>query len=221
MHIGLIGGIGPAATDFYHRGLIARAARAGVSLDLTIAHADTPKLIANLAANDQEAQSDVYRQLTQRLAQAGAECVAVTSIGGHFCIERFEPISPLPVVNILSTVQAEVRARGLKRVGVLGAKTVMATGMYGKLEGVETVAPEGAALDTVHDAYVALAASGRPTQALRTVFFEAGARLVRDAGAEAVLLGGTDLNAAFEGEACGFPLVDCADIHVDALAQRL
>ena len=33
MHIGLIGGIGPAATDFYHRGLIERHHAANIPLD--------------------------------------------------------------------------------------------------------------------------------------------------------------------------------------------
>jgi aspartate racemase len=35
MHIGLIVGIGPAATDYYYRQLIAAAARAGKDLELT------------------------------------------------------------------------------------------------------------------------------------------------------------------------------------------
>ena len=51
MHIGLIGGIGPAATDFYYRGLIGKAAERKIDLDLTIAHADSPTLLANMAAN--------------------------------------------------------------------------------------------------------------------------------------------------------------------------
>jgi aspartate/glutamate racemase len=44
MHIGLIGGIGPAATDFYSRRLMSRLANKGVPLGLTIVHADTPTL---------------------------------------------------------------------------------------------------------------------------------------------------------------------------------
>ena len=44
MHIGLIGGIGPAATEYYYRGLIARHTRSGTALDLTIAHADVREL---------------------------------------------------------------------------------------------------------------------------------------------------------------------------------
>ena len=37
MHAGLIGGIGPAATDYYYRGLIRIMAARGLPLDLTLA----------------------------------------------------------------------------------------------------------------------------------------------------------------------------------------
>lgn len=45
MHIGLIGGIGPAATDFYYRRLIAAFAARAQPLEVTIVHADTPTLL--------------------------------------------------------------------------------------------------------------------------------------------------------------------------------
>ena len=51
MQIGLIGGIGPAATDFYYRRLIATFAAQKTPLELTIAHADTPTLLGNLGRN--------------------------------------------------------------------------------------------------------------------------------------------------------------------------
>jgi aspartate racemase len=51
MHIGLIGGIGPAATDFYYRRLISTFASKKAALELTIVHADTPTLLGNLASN--------------------------------------------------------------------------------------------------------------------------------------------------------------------------
>lgn len=221
MHIGLIGGIGPAATDFYYQGLINRAAARGVDMDLTIAHADSPTLLANLAAGDTSAQSAIYMRLTERLKRAGAECVAITSISGHFPIDVFEAESPLPVIDMMATLRNYLAASGLKRVGIMGTKPVMASAMYGKLGDLEVLAPAGNALDRVHEAYVTLALSGRPSDALREVFFEEGAALVTDHGAEAVLLGGTDLNVAFEGHAPGFALIDCADIHTDEIAKRL
>ena len=48
MHIGLIGGIGPAATDFYYRGLVDRHRAADIPLDCTIAHADVREMSRNL-----------------------------------------------------------------------------------------------------------------------------------------------------------------------------
>lgn len=38
-HIGLIGGIGPAATDYYYRRIIAPYAESDLDLELTIIHA--------------------------------------------------------------------------------------------------------------------------------------------------------------------------------------
>ena len=37
---------------------------------------------------------------------------------------------------------------------------------------------------------------------------------------EAVILAGTDHYLAFEGQECGFPVIDCAEIHIDALYRR-
>jgi aspartate racemase len=59
MHIGLIGGIGPGATDFYYRRLISTFARKNATLELTIVHADTPTLMSNLARNDTVAQTTI------------------------------------------------------------------------------------------------------------------------------------------------------------------
>jgi aspartate racemase len=39
--------------------------------------------LSNLASNDAAAQVIIYTRLTNRLAAAGAECVVVTTIGGH------------------------------------------------------------------------------------------------------------------------------------------
>ena len=110
MHIGLIVGIGPAATDYYYRSLIGRMAAAHSDLELTMAHADTPTLLANQAAEDTQGQVAIYDHLTRRLQAAGACCVAVTSIAGHFCIEAFERVSSLPVINLLSVVNDGVQA---------------------------------------------------------------------------------------------------------------
>jgi aspartate racemase len=219
MHIGLIGGIGPAATDFYYRHLIATYANRNAPLELTIVHADTPTLLGNLASNNSSAQTAIYMRLSRRLVAAGAELVAVTSIAGHFCIEDFKAVSPLPVVDLILEVNEAIEARGLKRIGILGTRTVMETRLYGRITAVEILPPSGADLDDVHQAYVSMATSGKVTEDQRSLFNAVGHRLIREQGAQAIMLGGTDLALVFAENSAGFPLVDCARIHADAIAR--
>jgi len=220
MHIGLIGGIGPAATDFYYRRLIAAFAARLTPLELTIAHADTPTLLRHLAANDRVAQVAIYARLGARLAAAGAECVVVTSIAGHFCIAEFEGVSPLPVINLVSAVTRAIEARRLSRVGVLGTRTVMASRLYGQVASADLIAPLGPDLDAVHDAYVSMAAAGTATDAQRAVFDTAARRLLNEARVEAILLGGTDLALVYREGETAFPIVDGASLHVEAIVER-
>jgi len=218
MHIGLIVGIGPAATDYYYRYLISALGRAGRDLDLTMAHADTRTLLRNQSEGNVEAQVDIYRHLTERLQRSGIERIAVTSIAGHFCIAAFKEVSPVPVIDLLDAVKVEVRRRGFKRVGLLGTRVVMETRFYGVLDDVEVIAP--ANLLEVHEAYVSMASEVIATPGHREVFMRAGNVLASTHGCEAIMLAGTDLALVFgKGTDAGFDTVDCAGIHAAAIAE--
>jgi len=185
-------------------------------------HADTPTLLANQAAGNSVGQVALYDHLTRRLKAAGARSVAVTSIAGHFCIENFNAVSVLPVIDLLSVVRSAVLDRGYTRVGLLGTRGVMTSQLYGALEAVEVVAPLGADLDAVHEEYVTVASTATCTDEQRRFFFDAGRSLVVEQGADAILMAGTDLALAFNGFDPGYPVVDCADAHVQAiLAEAL
>ena len=221
MQIGLIGGIGPAATDYYYRSLIAEFASRQEMLDLTIVHADTPTLLDNLERNDIEAQVAIYSRLADRLVSSGAECVVVTSIAGHFCIDTFKEISPLHVVDMLTEVNEAIKARKLDRVGILGTRTVMETRFYSGISTAEVIPPSGKTLDNVHSAYAEMAASGSVTSSQRTVFDSACKQLFKEAEVDAIMLGGTDLALVYDERQTDFPLVDCAAIHVKAVVRTV
>jgi aspartate racemase len=219
MHIGLIGGIGPAATDHYYRGLIEGCAAAGRRLELTMAHADVREMVANLAQDRRDAQAATFLPLVQRLQAAGAQAVAVTSMGGHFCIRELEAQSPLPVINVLDALDAAIAARRLATVGLIGNRTVMDSRAYGRINTAQVLLPDEPEREAVHRAYRDMAIPGRVTPAQREIFFAAG-RALTARGAEAIILGGTDLFLAFDGMDCGFATLDSARVHVDAILAR-
>lgn len=216
MHIGLIGGIGPAATVSYYQRMTAAMRALGQPLDLTIVQADVDTLLANNTAGDAQAQARVYAGLIDRLKAAGAECAAITSLGGHFCFNETVPLAALPLVSAVAPLDAFFARQGIGTVGLLGTGVVMRTQLYGQLAHTRALVP-----DTVEEtgkAYTDMAVAGHCSEAERRYFIAAGQALI-DRGAEAVVLAGTDLNLAFDGRDVGYRVVDALDVHVDVLVR--
>ncbi len=219
LHIGLIGGIGVAATVVYYQRLTAAVAALGAPLELTIVQADVQELIRNNLSDNRVAQAEVYARLIDRLAAAGCDCAAITSLGGHFCFEETVARSTLPLVSAVAPLDDYFAAEGLRRVGLLGTRVVMRTRLYGQLVRTEAVALD-AETEALGQRYQDMAVAGRCTDEDRAAFFDAGQRMVRDLGAEAIVLAGTDLNLAFDGaQDPGYRVIDALDVHVDLLAR--
>ena len=140
-HVGLIGGIGPAATEFYYRSLVKKHAAAGTKMELTIVHADTVELIANFKRGANMEQAKTFLKFTERLRAAGCDAVAVTSMAGHFCIEELIDISPLPVLNAIPAVDARFAHDGIQTVGLMGTNGVMASKLYGGIKNADVLGP--------------------------------------------------------------------------------
>lgn len=217
MHIGLIGGIGPAATVVYYQRLCAAMAARGARLELTIVQADIHELIRNNLADRREEQAAVYAALIQRLKAAGAECAAITSLGGHFCFDETLARSALPLVSAVEPLDDFFAAKGIGTVGLLGTRVVMRTRLYGQLRKTRAIALEDE-IESLGQRYQEMAVAGVCSPADRATFLEAGQKLV-DQGAEAVVLAGTDLNLAFDGQETPYRVVDALDVHVALLAD--
>lgn len=219
LHIGLIGGIGVAATVVYYQRLTAEVARRDGTVNLTIAHTpDIQVLIRNNLADRRAEQAAEYAPLIDRLKAAGCDCAAITSLGGHFCFEETKAVSSLPLVSAVEPLDDFFVREGIGRIGLLGTRVVMRTKLYGQLARTEAVALEDE-IDTLGQAYQEMAVAGLCTEAQRALFLDAGRRMVEKQGAEAVVLAGTDLNLAFDGQDPGYRVIDALDVHVAVLAD--
>ena len=219
MHIGLIGGIGPAATVVYYQRLVARMRDLGAPLNLTIAHTpDIQVLIRNNLADRREEQAREYAPLIDRLKAAGCDCAAITSLGGHFCFAETQAISSLPLVSAVEPLDDHFATQGIRRIGLLGTRVVMRTRLYGQLARTEAVALDDE-IETLGQTYQDIAVAGACREDQRALFLDAGARMINDLGAEAIVLAGTDLNLAFDGQDPGYPVIDALNVHVAVLAD--
>ncbi|MEI5665195.1 aspartate/glutamate racemase family protein [Bosea sp. CCNWLW174] len=218
MHIGLIGGIGVAATVVYYQRLTAAAAARGVPrLDLTIVHGEIHELIRNNLADRKAEQAQAFLPLVARLKDAGCDCAALSSLGAHFCFDELAALSPLPLVSAVTPLDAYFVEQGIKRVGLLGTRVVMRTRLYGQLAHTEALALDDE-IETLGQAYQEVAVAGTCSASQQDLFLDAGRRMIA-AGADAIVLAGTDLNLAFDGQDPGYRVVDALDVHVALLAD--
>lgn len=144
--------------------------------------------------------------------------MALTSMGAHFCIASLMPMSSLPLISALPALEEYFSAMNLARVGILGTLAVMGSKLYG-LAGVEVVTVPEADQHEVHAHYTGMATAGSATEEQRMFFEQAALELVNEQGAEAVVLGGTDLFLAFAKPSYPYHVVDCALVHAEAIVR--
>lgn len=219
MHIGLIGGIGPAATVFYYERIVQAFAAVGKTPELTIAHTSALALSQNVAAGQALKQAAEFNRVTGQLAAAGATSVVITSMGGHFCAKEFSEVSPIPIIDGPDSVSYYLKQKGVQRVGILGTRVVMETQLYGALSDLSPISPLGDDLAQVGEDYIAMAIAGSASPDQQERLLNAGKRLIQDQGAEVVLLGGTDLNLVFDETKLDYPIVDSALVHINAIVS--
>ena len=159
----------------------------------------------------------IYAGLIDRLRAAGADCAAITSLGGHFCFDETVARSSLPLVSAVRPLDAFFAAEGIGTVGLLGTRVVMRTRLYGQLRRTRAIALDEE-IETLGQLYQEMAVAGVCDGATRARFLDAGQRLA-DQGAEAVVLAGTDLNLAFDGQETPYRVIDALDLHVALLAD--
>src|SRR5271167_1303083 len=146
-NLGLIGGLGPGATIHYYRELA--KAQAG---EMLIIHADMNRVLGDVQRGDRVGLAQYFARLIDRLAKGGAEVAAISAVTPHICIRELVNISPLPLVNIIEEVGAEIRSRGYRRIALFGTRFVVESRMFGMLEGIEVMVPDQ--VETIHQAYM-------------------------------------------------------------------
>lgn len=219
-HLGLIGGLGPDATVHYYRQLVALHERAGRTPHLTIAHADVAAARALVSASDVGGLARYLNEFIGELARAGAELTAIVAVTPHICAQQLAVLSPLPLVNMIEEVARALRRRGAKRLALIGTRFTIATRMFGGLDDLDVVTPPAeriARIDALYFDFV----EGRGSPAKLDELKEIANSFVRDDGADAVLIAGTDLSLHIGQFDTTLPLIDCAQLHIEAIAARL
>jgi aspartate racemase len=204
-HFGLVGGLGVGATVLYYQGIAAACAERNIVPRLTMAHANAPTALA----------------LVGELAASGADSFAIPAITPHICLSDLKRRVSLPIVDILQVTAQRLRDRRLSRVALFGTKFTIDRNLFGALDGFDIVRPGDDEVDEIHRIYLGLATRGQMSADDEARVRELAHTLCRRDRVEAIVLAGTDLDLVFNEANAGFPAVDCAAAHIDAIVSQM
>jgi aspartate racemase len=239
--VGVIGGVGPyAGIDFLEKIFLNTKAvkdQDHISCMLVSCPALIPDRSEFLLGKSQDGKNPAEGMFSSAatLYKAGVRYVAVACNTAHaslifapFQDAALESLPGLTVVNMLETCALFVKTRSpCRRLGLLATLGTYKSGVYHEYfreeDGFTLIEPEEKGCVKIHNAifdeYSGIKAHPRPVNARtkNTVLYEAY-RLV-EKGAEAVVLGCTELPLAIRQEDISIPLFDPALLTARALIQ--
>ena len=162
------------------------------------------------------------RAIALALGRAGADVAVMPAVTPHICLAETIRRTTVPILSIFEPIAAEIRARKVARVALFGTIFTMQGSLWGALPDVDIVKPQADEMDFIGKAYQRILDSQRADPADAAELRRIAGELARRDGVESILLAGTDLALMFEDEAsAGFPCLDVARLHIEAIVRHL
>jgi aspartate racemase len=218
--VGIVGGLGVGATVHYYGQITAACKARGVVPDLVIAHADVDHGQSLIRAGQLGELAKYLAGFIERLARAGAQQAVLPAVTPHICIRELAPLLPIPLINIVEVLAAELVQRRIRRIALMGSIFTVQGSLWGQLAGIEIAKPQPDEIAFIGAAYQRILddrTEPGDADALRAI----AAKLQRRDGVETILLAGTDLTVMFDETSAGFPCLDVARLHIDAIVEAL
>jgi len=221
--IGMIGGMSWESTLTYYQ-IVNREVQArlgGVhSAKIVMESYD----FAEMAALQQSGRWDEARAMMEatarKLARAGADFLMICCNTMHLMADAVEKAAGLPLLHIADPLGAAIRAKGLRRVGLLGSCFTMekAGVISGRLEdkfGISSIVPDEAGRATIDGVIQTELVRGRFLEPSRAAYRAVMAKLVEQ-GAQGIILGCTEIPLLISQADATVPVFDTTALHATA-----
>jgi len=220
--IGLIGGLSPESTVHYYQRLCAEHNRLRGGLNfppMTLESLNLQTLVDLFEKNDWDGVAKILLGALHRLAAAGADFAAILANTPHNAYAQIRDASPLEIVTIMDATAAALSRDGRRKVALLGTRATMEFGFFQDhftAHGIDTCVPDAGERRKLDGIIWEELSHGvvnpGSTAAARRMMADLEAQ-----GAEAVILGCTELGLLISEKDTPLPLYDTLKLHADAI----
>ncbi|MDD2926782.1 aspartate/glutamate racemase family protein [Rhodoferax sp.] len=217
--LGLIGGMSWESTVPYYQQInrTVKAQLGGLhSAKLILYSVDFAEIEQLQASGQWEAAGALLADIAQTLERAGAQGLVLCTNTMHKVAAAIERAVAIPLLHIADPTAQAIRQAGFTRVGLLGTRFTMEQDFYRqRLEqnhGLTVLVPPPAGRELVHRVIYEELCLGQVLDASRDGYL----RIIRDLqtqGAQAIILGCTEIALLIEPIHCPLPLFDTTALH--------
>ena len=223
--IGLIGGMSWESSLEYYRIIneTVREQLGGLHSARIVMHSFDFAQIAELQnKGDWNQAAKLLADAAKRLEQAGAEVLVICTNTMHKSADHVQENVHIPLLHIADATAEQIKARELKKVGLLGTKFTMEEDFYkGRLSdkhGVEVIIPYEHERQIINQIIFDELCVGQIKQDSKENFRRIMQNLAEN-GAEGIILGCTEICLLVEQQDVEIPLFDTTTIHATSAAR--
>jgi aspartate racemase len=219
--LGLIGGMSWYSTEFYYRRInkqIQKRANSLCSAPMILDNLNFCDLARATSEQDWDHVADTLVRSAKRLEKGGATAILIGANSMHKVYDKVAEAVSVPVIHIADAVGKKMKADGIGSAALIGTRNVMAENWYRQRlvkHGVSLLpweAADVAELDRIiYEELMTGQAVRNSERTLKTLITE-----IDKDGADAVVLGCTELGMIVDTKANILPIYDSAEIHADA-----
>tara|TARA_Y100001936_G_scaffold37398_1_gene35555 strand:+ start:886 stop:1578 length:693 start_codon:yes stop_codon:yes gene_type:complete len=171
--------------------------------------------------NDWQQLADYLASVGESLEKAGADALAICTNTMHKVAPQIANVVRIPLLHIGDALIAESRAREFSRLGLLGTAFTMEQGFlrdHLTAGGLSVLVPETAGRQDVHRVIYEELCQGIIRKESLSRYLQIIENL-KAAGAEAIILGCTEIGLLVTAEDSALPVLDTALLHADSVAD--
>lgn len=218
--IGILGGMSAASTQIYYATLcrLTREQLGGLhSPDLLIRSLDFAGIEALQKDGNWEAAGALLNREARALEAGGAELLLLATNTMHMLADSMMEGLSIPLLHIVDATADRLRTQGCRKPALMATRFTMDGSFYrGRLEqfGLQPVMPDAQARDVIHGIIYSELCQNLINPASRDSYLEICADLQR-AGADALILGCTEIGLLLNDGNVDMPVFDTTQIHCE------
>lgn len=174
------------------------------------------------AAGKWQRAGEILAASARRVQAGGADCLLLCTNTMHKVAEQIQSAIEIPFIHLADTTAQTIRTDKRKTVGLLGTRFTMEQDFYrGRLKekhGIDVLIPPDNDMEIIHNVIFKELCAGKILDSSRTEYLRIIDELT-SRGAEAIILGCTEIGMLLQQDNCATKLYDTSSIHAEAAVQ--